>query len=206
MATKSGVHPEYHQILDGRHDLMAEAEVAAVTEVVAAAPELVNAEALRVEPDCPAGADAAHESRVRVFRLPGQSWTQVFCPMDPSGSFKLGKRVSERLETRCLQIEVTDDAWGGHVLFDRGEMQELSLYCTGYDLKYLCPKFGLPVPEIDEDEIYEPLAFCHSELRPGDDTCKLESLARLLGLWVDAGHPVWEPRAKLERLDLLYRA
>lgn len=218
---KKGVDKGYYSVLEGRHDVLVEAEVGAVTEAVAEAPELTGEGAmqgtLRVESDSLAGSDEAQESRVRIYRLPGQSWTQVFCPTPHTKwPFALGKYLSQQLRTRSLQIEATDDAWVAHALFDRGALQEISMYCVGDDLLRLAPKLGLAVPEIDEDEIYEEILFFHSELRPGsglrrldevgNDSQDLGGLARLLGCWVDAGEPVWNRSAEVERLDLLFEA
>ena len=204
MTIKSGIHQDYFSILDGRYDVLVEAEVAAVTGAVAALPEMLGVDSFRLEENVPAGSDADHQSWVRVYRLRGHEWTQVFCPSDPTGSFKLGKQVSEQLATRCLQIELTDDAWEGHAFFDRGVLKEISLYCVGDDLLRLCPQLGLAAPEIDEDEKYEEIEFFHSELDFDRGSDKLRGLVKHLGLWVDEGSPVWDSSRKVERLDLLF--
>lgn len=204
MAIESGVHPRYFSLLDARHDLLVEADVAAVTEVVATVPAMFEVDSFRIEHDVPAGSDAAQTSLVRVYRLAGHAWTQVFCPRIPRRSFELARLVSERLAGRCLQIEVTDDAWGGHVLYDRGEPKEISWLCVGQDLSLLGRRLDLAVADLDDEQLYEEIETFHSKLRSDGGSDPLEGLARLLGLWVDACTPVWESAPPLERLDLLF--
>ena len=68
-----------------------------------------------------------------------------------------------------------------------------------------CPRYDLPVPDLDEDDIYNDLDFIHSRLRPNGEAGDLEGLARNLGFWLDTGECAWNPLATVERLDLLYR-
>ena len=202
MTARVGIHNEYFSSLELRHDVLVEAGVAAVTEVVAESPSFFGLETFRVENDV-GDAGRADGSTVRIYRLTGQAWTQVFSPSNAQKPFQLGKLLSERLATRCLQIEVTDDAWGGHAFFDRGATQELSCFCVGDDLRWLCPKLGLEVPDLEEDELYEEAKFFHSELEIDRKPGKLESLVEHLGVWVDVGDPVGSGTDAVERLDLL---
>lgn len=202
MAVKSGIHQEYFSILDGRHDLLAEAEVTEVAGLLAEHPRMFGSTSLRVEKEVAGGADAVQEPAVRVYRLAGHAWTQVFCPVPSTKSFEIGKFVSERLATRCLQIEVTDDCWGGYALFDRNELKEISCFCMNCDLKPLSKRLGFPLPISDDDEIYDEGDFFYSELRYGNtDSDKLKGLTKHLDLWVDSGYP---PQNAVERLDLLF--
>ncbi len=199
-----GIDEDYYSSFECRHDLLVETEVAAVTAAVTATPEFFNVSSLRVDANVAAGSDVDGESRVRVFRLPGQTWTQVFSPWPAKQPFELGRAVSEHLATRCVQVETTDDGWAGHALWDRGELMEVSCTCFGIDLGRLCTRFSIPAREVADDELYEETELFHSRFRPADKSGDLESLAAVLGFWVDIGHMVWDGARDVERLDLLF--
>ncbi len=219
---KSGVHEEYFSIIDGRHDVLVEPGVERVTEWLIAEPGLVAANALRVERDVAAG--QAQSSRVRIFRLPGQSWSQIFClppnPTEPFEPFELAGRVSKALEIRSVQIDLSDEGWSGYLFFDRGTAKEASVTCVGCQFQDIAAEFDMPAPEIDEDDeetLYNKRDWFHSELRAKIESPKhpllgynrdyekdLQELATDLGFWVDAGSPAWDATCSVERMDLLY--
>ncbi len=220
---KTGVHEDYFSIIDGRHDVLVEARVERVTEWLVAEPGLVAADSLRVERDVAAGLDEAQNSRVRIFRLPGQSWSQIFClppnPTEPFEPFELAGRVSEALEIRSVQIDLSDEGWSGYLFFDHGTAKEASVTCVGCQFQDIAAEFGMPVPEIDEDDeaLYNKRDWFHSDLRTKSETPKhpllgyngdyeedLQELATALGFWVDFGEPVWDASCRAERMDLLY--
>ncbi len=218
MAT-NGVHESYFSIVDGRHDMLVESGVEPITEWLVAEPGLVAADALRAEKDVAAG--QAKSSWVRIFRLPGQSWSQIFCPFrNTIGPFELADGASKALGARCVQIDLSDESWSGYLFLDRGTAREASLVCVGSEFQDLAEDFGMPIPEIDEadeETLYCPGDWFHSDLRAKSASAKhpllghnsdyekdLRQLATELGFWVDAGDPVWDAACRVERMDLLH--
>lgn len=219
---ESGVDRHYFGVLEGRYDVLVESEVERLTEFLVAEPGLVDAEELRADRDRAAGADESQRSWVRIFRLPDQAWTQIFCPASPSPRrFELGRRVSLDLGVRSVHIELAEDAWEGYLFFDRGKVKEASVVCVGCEFQDLAEELGMPVPEIDDEDsetLYCPSDWFHSELRRRSESIPLdelsavnfdfrrdlETLARQSGFWVDAGEPVWDSKRGVQRLDLLF--
>lgn len=221
--TESGVQEGYFSILDGRHDVLVEAEVERMTDWLVSEPGLVAADALSAERGVAAGADQARRSWVRIFRLPEQSWTQIYCSRpNMNEPFDLAAKLSNTFGTRSLQIDLSEEGWKGYLLFDRGVAKEASVLCVGCQFQDIAEDFGMPVPEIDEDDeetLYGEGDWFHSELRAkveypkhpllgyGSDYEKeLPKLARHLGFWVSAGDPVWDPTCRVERMNLLYQS
>ncbi len=218
---KSGVHESYFSIVDGRHDLLVESGVEPITEWLIAEPGLIAADALRAERDVATG--QAQSSWVRIFRLPGQSWTQVFCPFrNTIGPFELAKSASNAFGTRCVLVDLSDEAWSGYLFLDRTTAREASMVCVGSEFQDFAEEFGMPIPEIDENDeetLYCPGDWFYSDLRIKSESPKhpllgynsdyekdLHKLASELGFWVDAGGPVWDPACSVERMDLLHHA
>ena len=201
---KTGVPKDYFSVLEGRHDLLVDAAVEAVTQAITEQTELLAVRSFRVDKNVASGSDPDQKSQVRVFRFQGQSWSQVMCAFIPRRPFELGKAISQQLSCRCLDIEVTDDEWGGYVLFDCGDVVEIEWQCVGEDLLRFLPKLGISVPEIDEDELYEGTSFFQSQIRPDAGEGDLNTLAKILEMWIDPGTLVWAEVPDIKRLDLLY--
>ncbi|MCP3935355.1 MAG: hypothetical protein GY708_08285 [Actinomycetia bacterium] len=119
-----------------------------------------------------------------------------------------------------MEIDLSSGAWSGYLFLDLGTAREASLVCLGCDFQNLAEKFGIPMPEVDEDNedaLYGPRDWFHSDLRIKIESPKhpllgynrdykkdLQELATELGFWVDAGGPVWDANCSVERMDLLY--
>ncbi|MEM9557819.1 MAG: hypothetical protein AAGC60_26415 [Acidobacteriota bacterium] len=208
MTREAGIAEDFHSVLDGRYDFLLETDVATASAMVQELGFLAQrckVPSLRLAADVPSGSDAAQRSVARVFRLEGQTWAQVMIPFAPSGfNFLHARDLAERLATRVLLVEGSDDSWGGHALFgSRGEIEEIQWLCVADDLRRVLPKLGLEVPAFDEDELYEETEFAWSTRRPADEA-ELSSLVVDLGARLDAGSLVWEPASGVERLDLLF--
>jgi hypothetical protein len=92
-----------------------------------------------------------------VFQLRGSQWTQLGGDIRRLRALPLGRHLSRILETRCLCIEVTDDAYQSHALFDRGATEELSLLTMNVDVGRVLTELGLEVPSefagLDPDDL-----------------------------------------------------
>ncbi len=93
---------------------------------------------------------------MNVFQLKGQKWTQAAADIRIVKGLKLGRWLSAELATRCLCIEVTDDAYYSHALFDRGRVDELVVAATNLDIKPILEGLDLEVPaefkDLDHDD------------------------------------------------------
>jgi len=215
----SGVHRDFYSHYQQRLDLIVDVEVWRMTKLFVQCPEVVGRDCFTVDEDVQMGSDQSDESSVRVFRLRDCEWTQVVCRLEPPKKLELGKVVSRELSCRCVHIEETDDAWGGHALFEKGIVLEINWEGLGEDF---ANRLGIPEAKLQEGKGENYGSLFYSSL--GTDERGLDGLAQSLGFWVSDGSPVWTkprtlgfPRSRLstkknqtqpvqevERLDLLY--
>lgn len=154
---------------------------------------------------------------LKIFQLWGQTWTQLATHLDAVRGLALGRYLSRDLDTRCICIEVTDDAYSSCALFDRGTTEQISLHATNLDMKPMLSELGLEVPaefkELDRDDDWDKLdeAFYSYRLdgSPARDDSELVSQAGcfLKTPWDSEGpsHGLSDLRAEdLVRLDLLW--
>lgn len=92
---------------------------------------------------------------MQVFQLRGQTWTQLAGGISGVRGLALGRHLSREIATRCLVIEVTDDAYYAHALFDRGTVDELVLAATNLDIKPALEALDLEVPAEFKDLTYD---------------------------------------------------
>jgi hypothetical protein len=81
-----------------------------------------------------------------LFQAEGLTWTQLAADLRRVRGLELGRFLSRELDTRCVCIEVTDDAYGSHALFDRGMTEELYLLTMNLDMKRTLGALDVDVP------------------------------------------------------------
>ena len=81
-----------------------------------------------------------------IFQLRGQAWTQVAADIRVMKGQSLAQFLARELSTRCLCIEVTDDAYYAHGLYDRGTIEEFVISATNLDIEPSLKALGLEVP------------------------------------------------------------
>lgn len=79
---------------------------------------LKSGQRLRLERDVFRQASGEDLPLTILFQLQGQNWTQIAADIRSVRGLQLGKFLSCELKTRCVCIEVTDDAYQSHALFD----------------------------------------------------------------------------------------
>ena len=188
-----GIDLEYYSSYDRRLDLLIEAGVEAVAHFIAREAKLIGFELLKLQPRPEPNLVRSEQAPLNVFRLPSQSWSQVFTTYTLKSPMMLAQTLARTLETRVVHIELTDDCWGGYILFDRGEVVEISWLCVNDDLLRFGPKLPLDIPSIEEDERYDEVEYFHSALRPNNVEGDLESLINHLGAWLDSGTALERP-------------
>ncbi len=173
----------------------------------------LSADTARLVTDAWGRPEGDEQAGVWIFQLRDHPWTQVaaWCSCNV---LELAQRLSVVLATRCFAIEVTDDAYGTDGLFDRGDVTELAIRATPYDLGVILPSLGLPAPPpVDEDHLYDEGAWhFQSRLRDLPKGRDLEDLPSLIGF---SPHVAW-PRvdgtigiigleaSDVVRLDVIY--
>ena len=83
---------------------------------------------------------------MNIFQLSGQKWTQAAADIRTISGLRLARFLSRELATRCLCIEITDDAYYSHALFERDVVDELVISATNLDIKPILESLDLEVP------------------------------------------------------------
>lgn len=131
-----------------------EAPIEEVSKILTRAQEffqLGKGKTLRIQTDVfgqPRGESWPH---LTAFQLQGHGWTQLAGDIRGIKALPLGQFLSRELKTRCLSIEITDDAYYSHALFDQGETDELVLMASNLDMKPALSALGLEVPDEYKD-------------------------------------------------------
>lgn len=135
---------------DSLAHLAVEAPIESVTTVLEGADEFLSRKRgsrLRVARDV-FGTPCGEEWPLAVvFQLRGSVWTQLGGDVRGFKALPLARHLSRVLETRCLCLEVTDDAYQSHALFLKGTTEELSLLTMNVDVGRVLRGLGLEVPE-----------------------------------------------------------
>lgn len=188
MSWAPGFHADFFDP-DKRTDLMIEAPIDQVSPAVVEHADLlpVVAETPRLMTDAWGRPEGEEQPPVWIFQLRDHPWTQV-AAWHSCHALVLAQQLSTVLATRCFAIDVTDDAYGTEGLFDRGEVAELAIRATPYDIGIILPCLGLPAPPpVDEDKLYEEGAF-HFQSRLRDVSKAAQSLPKLIGF---SPHVAW---------------
>jgi len=151
-----------------------------------------------------------------VFQLQGHGWTQLAGDIRGIKALPLGQFLSRELKTRCLCIEITDDAYYSHALFDQGKTEELVLMASNLDMKPALTALGLEVPDEYKDlgpDDWDPYDEAeHSYRRDGSPTRDAKDLATEVGCYLHTpfapegpSHGVHDLKAdEVVRLDVLW--
>jgi hypothetical protein len=159
-----------------------EAPIERVSTALESAGDLfaLRGKTLRFERDVFGKACGEEWPLANLFQLQGQSWTQIAADIRMVRALPLGRFLSRELETRCLCIEVTDDAYQSHALFDHGVTEEIYLLSENVDMSRALTELDLEVPdeykEIDPDDfdlLDEAEYSYRREGSPANDVAKL---------------------------------
>ncbi len=133
--------------------LAVEAPIEKVSTVTADARQFfrTGGESLRLEPDVFGQKRGENWPLMNIFQLRGQTWTQLAADIRLVRGLRLGRFLSRELATRCLCIEVTDDAYYSHAQFDNGRVDELVVAATNLDIKLILESLDLEVPAEYQD-------------------------------------------------------
>jgi hypothetical protein len=147
---------------------------------------------LRLEKDV-YGKSCTQAPLIVVFRLKGQSWTQISGPIRGGlRALPLAQLLAAKLGTRALAAEVTDDAYQTAAFFDRGAPNQIFLYCALTDIQKTLTSLGQELrrenlsseyeDEEAEDEYLEATYQLGWEGEPGD----IAELAAKAGCYIHA--------------------
>jgi hypothetical protein len=163
--------------------LAVEAPIESVSAALESAGDLFSlrgGEKLRFERDVFGKACGEEWPLANLFQLRGQSWTQVAADIRKVKALPLGRFLSRELETRCLCIEVTDDAYQSHALFDNGVTEDIYLLSMNVDMSRTLTELDLEVPDeyrgLDPEDfdLFDEAEYCYRrDGSPAADPAKL---------------------------------
>jgi hypothetical protein len=200
------------------------AHVAVEAPIEKASSALVNAESffslkgggrLRLEQDILGKPCREEWPQAIIFQLQGLRWTQIAIDIRKVKGLPLGKFLSGELETRCVCIEVTDDAYQSHALFDNGMTKELYLLSMNIDMNRALSALDVDVsaefkelgPD-DYDQMDEAEYSYSSEGSPTDDPADLVTRVGcylLTPVFGETVHRVSDLQSKdLVRMDVVW--
>ena len=180
--------------------LAAESPIDMVSALIARARQFfhIGDDELRLETDVFGKPRGGRWPLVTVFQLAGQSWTQAAVDIRCVKGLRLARFLSRGMATRCLCIEVTDDAYYSHALFEKGEIDELAVAATNLDVKAILETFDLDVPPryrgLDRDDWDRLEEAVYAYRRDGSVTRDAEVLVAELGCYL---HTPFSPQGTL---------
>ncbi len=144
---RKGLAPDFFEPYKIAH-FAVEAPIEEVSSTIAVASQFfpVGDDQLRLERDVFGRERGGSWPMMNVFQLSGQTWTQAAADIRTVKGLRLARFLSLAFATRCLCIEVTDDAYYSHALFERGTVDELVLAATNLDIKRILESLALEVP------------------------------------------------------------